>query len=178
MTKLLGMFAILLIFLGLASNAYAQENAAPLVSVAPVDSYTLFWPIISGKTKADRFYSLKLVKENIHSRFIFDGSKKADYLILLGTKRVLEAEKLFKEGKVNLALNSLDSASANFSRSYKAMKVAGEKGKFDANKIRRDRLTNTKSLIDYLKVTSPVEVHAKLDAVKEGADAMLRDYLP
>lgn len=166
----------------LANFVNAQENMVATdqssTSSATVNSFELFWPISAGRTEGDSLYSLKLLKEKIGGFLAFGNTKKADYAVLLGTKRVLEAEKLLKDGKINLALKTLDKADSELNSAYAYVKKAGTEGKLEAEKIRRDRLIYVKRLIDYLKPTSPYNTHQSLDNVKEKADAILRDYLP
>lgn len=169
------LFTLLLLTVSIAG---AQEKEASSgASVSPVDSFDLFWPLVSGKTESDTLYSLKLLKETISGWIIFGDTKKADYAILLGTKRVLEAEKLLNNGKTDLAGKALDRAIAQYSLGYDLAKQAHSKGKFSAKEVRRDRLINIKRLIDYLKTTAPEEVAVRLEETKNKADALLRDYL-
>lgn len=182
-------FAVVSIVLGLSfvliAPVYAQKKlptptptSTPTPTPAPQNSFELFWPLVTGKTESDSVYSLKLIKEQVRGWFIFDNSKKADYAVLLGTKRVLEAEKLIKDGKTDLALKALERATSQFSSAYNHIEKANSKGKFVAKVIRRDRLLNVKILIDRLKTTSPVDIQPALDTVKEKAQAPLRSYLP
>lgn len=168
-------------FLG-GNLANAQESMATAEastsSASEVSSYILFWPLTAGKTESNSFYFLKLFREQLRGWFNFDDNKKADYAIFLGTKRVLEAEKLLKTGKIDLALKALERADAEFTSAYSHIKAAASKGKLSAGEIRRDRLIYVKRLIDYLKITAPSEAQPGLDGVKDRADAILRDYLP
>lgn len=176
---------IFIITLVLSSVALAQvkpiriaATPTPTPSSVYVGSYELFWPLAAGRTEGDSLYSLKLFKEKVQGFFIFTINKKADYAVLLGTKRVLEAEKLIISGKTDLAEKALEKAVSQFSSAYNYIKNADSEGKFIAKEIRRDRLINVKILIDYLKTVSPPEIHPALDAVKEKANAIPRDYLP
>lgn len=154
---------------------FAENSSTPS---ANVDSYNLFWPLAAGKTEEDRFYFLKLFKEQAGGWVIFDDLRKADYAIFLGSKRVLEAEKLLQNGKQELALKALDKANIQFSSAYNFVKNASSKRKISRNEIRRDRLIHVKTLIDYLKNSSPEKVQPVLEKVKDKADSTLRDYLP
>lgn len=185
-SKLFLVIAVFLGFsLGLITPVYAQKKL-PTSTLIPTpttipshqSSYELFWPIVAGKTEGDFLYSLKLAKEQVWSWFIFSDSKKVDYAVLLGTKRVLEAEKLIKESKTKNAEKTLERASNDFSRAYDFAKTAGDKGKFDAGKVRKDRLFNVKTLIDSLKMFAPRDLNTGLDMVKGKADRLLSDYLP
>ena len=153
-----------------------ESSASPATSA--VDSYNLLWPLTAGKTEGESFYSLKLLKEKLSGLFIFDDSKKADYEILLGTKRVLEAEKLLKDGNTTAASKTLENARSEYTSALNHLKKAHSKSKLLTGEIRRDRLIYIKSIVNQLKTTAPQEVQEGLDSVKENADMMLRDYLP
>ncbi len=159
---------------------YAKEitQAETSTSSATINSFELFWPLSAGRTEGDPLYFLKLFREQVIGWFTYGDTKKADYALQLGTKRVLEAEKLLKEGKIDAALKTLDRADKELSSVYTYVKKADSQKKFSTAEIRRDRLVSIKRLIDYLKPTSPENTYQKLDAVKEKADAVLRDYLP
>ena len=106
--------AILLLFLAVTPIAVlAQENDGTVsAKLQNGGSYELFWPLTAGKTMDDPLYFLKLWKEDIGGLFIFNVAKKADYGVMLSTKRILEAEKLLKEEKEDLAVKTLDKALA------------------------------------------------------------------
>lgn len=145
---------------------------------APADSYTMFWPLVAGKTEGQSLYALKLLKENVLGLFAFNKSKKVDYQVMLGTKRVLEAEKLIKENKPDRAKKTLSRASNNFSKAYKLAKSAADRGKFNASKVRKDRLINVKILIDSLKASTSSGLSADLDKAQSSAERIMADYLP
>lgn len=177
-TLMLGVFFVFLATWVSAKNEAPVPTPVPTPTPLAINSYELFWPLVAGRTEGDSLYSLKLLNEQVRGWLIFDKSKKADYSILLGTKRVLEAEELIKDDNIDLALKSLERAGSQFSAAYNHIKDAGSKGKIDKGVIRRDRLINVKLLIDYLKTVSSQEVQPGLDTVKDKADAMLRDHLP
>lgn len=143
-----------------------------------VNSYELFWPLVAGRTEGDSLYFLKLLKERIQGWFIGRDSKKADYEILLGTKRMLEAEMLIKDSKIDSALRTLEKADFYFSKAYNDIKTADSKGKLITKDIGRERLINLKILTDYLKTVAPKDAYPGLDAVREKVDRILGDYLP
>lgn len=109
---LLSLFFVSIIFFSvfLSRPGLAQEEATPSVKLERGGSYELFWPLTAGKTMDDSFYFLKLWREGIGKMFIFDTTRKADYEVTLSTKRVLEAEKLLKEGKEDKAMKTLENA--------------------------------------------------------------------
>lgn len=104
-----------------------EENSTLSAKLKSGGSYELFWPLTAGKTMNDSLYFLKLWKEDIGGMFISDNAQKADYEVTLATKRILEAEKLLKEGKEDLtkktlekALSQLTLARGKFSKATKA----------------------------------------------------------
>lgn len=92
------------------SGAQIQEAKAETATNAKIDSFDLFWPIAAGKTRGDRFYFLKLAKEKVRGALIFGDAKDADYHLFLATKRVVEAEKLLGENKLDEAKDTLQDA--------------------------------------------------------------------
>lgn len=160
-----------------APMVVAQSDASPSAFPEPVDSYNLFWPLFAGKTEADSLYPLKLFKETLVGLFTFGDTKKVDYAILLGTKRVLEAEKLLGEEKDDLAIKALGHAEARFGEAYDLAKKAHAKGKFLPQEVRRDRVVNVKRLVEKLKTGASSEVVAILKKVEGKANILLGDYL-
>ena len=57
---------------------------------------------------------LKIIKENLRGLVIFGMLQKANYAVLLTTKRIIEAEKLILDGKNDFASKSLDLAKTKF----------------------------------------------------------------
>lgn len=161
-----------------AKTAITDDEVETTKENQTVNSYELFWPLAAGKTERDSLYFLKLLKEWVQGWFIGQDSKKADYEVLLGTKRVLEAEALIKNSKIDNALKTLEKADSHFSKAYNYIKVADSKGKLSIRDIRRERLINLRVLTDYLKTVAPKETYPGLDAVREKVDRILGDYLP
>ena len=174
------LIAIFLSLFFVVVNMVSAQSTEPesTVSASPDNSYILFWPLTAGKTEGDSLYSLKLFKEQIGGLFIFGDMKKADYAVLLASKRVLEAEKLIKDGKLDSALKTLGKAENQLSIAYNHVKNQALKDKVLKEEIRKDRLLHIKSFVDYLKTIAPTEAQETLEGVKESADVMLRDYLP
>lgn len=88
-------------------SVYAQETKNELENI---NSFELFWPLVAGKVKGDKFYSLKIFKENARGFLIFGKPQKADYSLFIATKRILEVEKLANDDKKELSLQTLDVA--------------------------------------------------------------------
>lgn len=104
--------ALLLFGVSFGSIVAASVSAQkPTPSPSSVSSFELFWPVVAGKTMDDSLYVLKTLKENLRGMLIFGKAQKADYAVLLSTKRVVEAEKLINEGKNDLADKTLEQAS-------------------------------------------------------------------
>jgi len=128
-----------------------QSSITPVKS-KEVDSYELFWPLVAGKTAGDSWYFLKTSKEKVRGSFIFGNVQKADYMVLLATKRILEAEKLVSEKKFELADWTLNQSLFNLNKALISIKKAGgEKTVFQnraANVV--NRLNNLNEFLPYL----------------------------
>lgn len=116
MTKFL--LAITLSFLLILSPFLAINSLAIEKDLQnkEVNSFELFWPLVAGKTKAQKYYSLKLFKENLRGSLIFGKFQKADYILFLTTKRLLEAEKLADSDDKKNSLETFDMASDNLKK--------------------------------------------------------------
>lgn len=97
--KLLSAIAMFLIFLFTFTASSLAQETKTTTSSAQINTFELFWPITAGKTIDDKFYFLKDFKEKLRGALIFGDTEKANYAILLATKRVLEADKLISENK-------------------------------------------------------------------------------
>ena len=89
--------------------AFSEE-----ASSSPKSTFEAFWPLTAGRTADDPLYYLKVWKENLRGVLIFGNPQKAEYAVLMGTKRVLEADKLLQGGKKDLADKTLGKASEQF----------------------------------------------------------------
>lgn len=99
------------------SFVLAQTPTPPPDMISEINSFDAFWPMVAGKTMEDNIYFLKRAKENVRGLLIFGLSQKADYKVFLATKRILEAEKLIKEGKNDSAKKTLDAVLSELSES-------------------------------------------------------------
>lgn len=112
--KIITFILVVAIFFTLAPSVFAEGSASGSMmkdeKMADVNSFELFWPIVAGKTRGDSFYFLKTLKEDLRGLIIFGNPEKANYSVLLATKRTVEAEKLINEGKQDLANKTLESA--------------------------------------------------------------------
>jgi len=104
-------------------SVLAQEDNQTNESV---NSFELFWPVVAGKSKGDTLYSLKLFKEKVRGFLIFGKPQKADYSLFLTTKRVLEAEKLSKEGKKDYSVQTFDMALSQLAVVEKSIEDSGD----------------------------------------------------
>jgi hypothetical protein len=103
----------LFVFLANFGTTLSAVIPTPIPENNSVNSFELFWPISPGKVMGERFYALKLFKEKIWGFFIFGDYPKADYNVTLSEKRVVEAEKLFKDRKFEDAKKTLLLAEKN-----------------------------------------------------------------
>lgn len=127
-----------------------------------VDSYELFWPTVAGVTMAEPSYFFKTLKEDLRGLLIFGKAQKVDYLISLAIKRTVEAEKLIKLDKKDLAQKTFDKATKdvndaiNLSKpSLKSLDTSiintGKLNKFLASMKQEDLLSKVKELQGLLK---------------------------
>lgn len=70
-------------------------------------SYELFWPLTAGKIPGDKFYNLKVWRDNLMGYLFSDPVKKSEYLKQLANKRLLEAEKLLEIKRTALIAETL-----------------------------------------------------------------------
>lgn len=118
-------FVLVLSQVAMASAKIIASSPTPVPETASeVNSFELFWPISAGKTMGDSLYFLKTLKENLRGMIIFGNPEKADYAILLATKRSVEAEKLIGEGKTDLANKTLEAASHQIDSAQQAISQA------------------------------------------------------
>ena len=109
-----------LVFLFSAHLVFAQN---PSVTSSPKTTFEAFWPMTAGKTVDDSLYFLKIWKETLRGIIVFGNPQKAEYAVYLGTKRILEADKLFNDGKKELADKTLDKALEQFNIAEKNISV-------------------------------------------------------
>lgn len=137
---------LLLVLSGLSftKNVYGQGTE--------VNSFELFWPIAAGKTVEDPIFFLKNLKEKVRGFLVFSPVKKANYAVFIGTKRVLEAEKLINEGKKDSAEKTFKLASSQFDKAQKnidaTLAVGGSFG--EARSEMTKRLNNLETLLKWL----------------------------
>lgn len=171
-------FLVILFILFLFSGTVIASEGDSTISakLKSGGSYELFWPLTAGKTVDEPLYFLKLWKENIQGMLIFNTAKKADYEVMLATKRILEAEKLFKDGKKDLAIQSLEKASSmlifanlQFSTSTK-----------DGNDLRlvkinlKNQLSNLETFLPILAFDQQSNINAESKVLPKTLDTIKR----
>lgn len=137
-------------------------------SAKAVNSYELFWPMVSGRTEADGLsYKLKTFKEGIREYLIFGPAPKANYKVFLGVKRILEAEKLLSENKKALSLSTFDRAINEFEAAQSAVTLDS-----------KDRLEKVTILVKDLdnKYSTDSEINLKLEKVMSQTNALLSKF--
>lgn len=132
MKKIIVGLLLAVLFFASFNDVYAQNNSEATATASPsatsINSFELFWPIVPGKTKGESLYFLKRVKENLRGILIFGDPQKADYLMFLGTKRSVEAEKLINDGKKEFAEETIAEAIANLQSAKSKVEKALQKG--------------------------------------------------
>ena len=165
----------IILFVVLLSPALAKVTPAPTATPTPspaptpaaVDSYVLFWPLVAGKTPDDPLYALKKIKEKIQGILIFDDAKKAEYEIVLATKRLLEAEKLLKNGKQNLAASALENVKESLNEALEQVSDTSKDSK-SVSKVKeelKNKLSNISLFIPQLKTGTEEKISLVLNEI-------------
>lgn len=125
-----------LLFLGLFLSSFFSrqvfaENFIPTPPPAS-DSYTLFYPIVAGKTEGESLYFLKTWRDKLSEFLAFDDYSKSEVYLRNATKKLLESEKLYKTGKFSLAGKTLEAFTNKINNSYElAMKNYNQESNTD-----------------------------------------------
>lgn len=153
---------------------FFTSRVSAVYPTASVNSFELFWPMVSGKVRGDRFYSIKLLKENVRGSLVFSSALKANYNVFLSVKRTLEAEALLKSGKKDLAEKTIDSAISELKNAKSnSEKAINSKQSFSGNDTTMvTRLENLGKLTGSLAVQYP-DSKAKLDDLGSSAKSVL-----
>lgn len=183
MIKKIVVFLLVLVSLfyfrsGVSAKVLTVAFPSPAPSPIPqvVNSYELFWPMVSGKTLGDSLYSLKIFKEKIRSALIFGKAQKADNYLFLAAKRLLETEKLLTDKKEDLASKSLD----NFLSTLMMGLANWEKAKTEESTTSaikeniNNRLNNIDVLLKYLSTRYSGNVKNKIDQGSEEVGKFLK----
>lgn len=156
--------------------ATSQETSPSAQLSRQINSYELFWPLVAGKVEGDSLYFLKILKENLRGMVIFGPAKKAEYAVLLGTKRVLEAEKLTEKGNQDLATKTLLRALDK----YKSAKTNIESIKRNSGTLGpsygeiSNRLSNMQTYLASVLSRRKGEVKTKLEEI----DKLIKELAP
>ncbi|MEK7497829.1 MAG: DUF5667 domain-containing protein [Patescibacteria group bacterium] len=162
--------ALLLVLFSGGNISAVSPSPSP---AAEVNSFELFWPLAPGKVMGDALYPIKSLKESVRGMFIFGVPQRVDYEVLLATKRVVEAEKLLKDGKSDAALKTLDIFLGKLDLSlskWDEAKVAGNTPVSIKDNIRR-QLNNLEVFLKFLASKNKDEVKVKVD---QGLDKVMK----
>lgn len=170
-SKLIYPLLFVLLLLGNTGSAFAQENLPATASAATPnisDSYTLFWPVVAGKTMDNRLFFLKEWKESIKGVFIFGRAESVDYEIQLSTKRILETEKLLNEKKNIYALKSLERAKEYLISAHQGLQ-SSEKNKLNHDAINNinNQLENLDMFLVSLNTNTNEDVKSKINEIQQ-----------
>lgn len=158
-----------------ASPSPSPSPAPSTESATPVDTFTLFWPIVAGKTKDDSMYFLKRAKEEVRGFFIFGKPQKAEYKVFLATKRLLEADSLITAGKTESASQTLDDVIKNLEEAANLMKDAkSDPARAGVIAETNKKLNNMNTLLEFL-VNKGSEPQTKLKEAKDKTQALKAD---
>lgn len=169
-SSLIAKITLVLLFIVLLLNPVniqAQE-VQPATSSGNASSFESFWPLSAGKTIDDSLYFLKIWKENLRGVLIFGLPQKADYAVFLGTKRVLEAEKLIQVGKKDLAEQTFKKASEQFDIAEKNIDAVLSKKQLLGSSIStmRPRLDNLTLFLPQLDTPESDRVLSKVKSIR------------
>lgn len=137
-----------------------------------VDTFTLFWPLTAGKTRADSIYILKQWKEELRALLIFGKPQKAEYMVFLSSKRLLEADSLIRSGKTDLAFRTLEDALINLNKAEKFINESKDDTTLNSvSEETKKKLKNLTILLDYL-ISQSKEPMKMLKEVKDKSVAL------
>lgn len=164
----------LVISLSLSVSVYAQQASQTASTSAAVDRFELFWPLTAGKTSDQSLYFLKRLKENFRGMLIFGTAQKADYQVMLATKRLLEADKLLIDGKTAAADETLQAGSESLRSARLAMDTVDKASAADTIINMQKRLANMDKLLVELqqKYSDNTRVQEMLKLEQEAASKL------
>lgn len=158
----IGFFFFIILFFSSAA-VYAEDATSSTKS-----TYEAFWPLTAGRTIGDPLYFLKIFKEDLREIFIFGSPRKAEYAVFIGTKRVLEADKLLKEGNKDFTDKTLINAAEQFDKAQKNMDSAKkEKKPLDVIESSvKPRLENLVILLQTMQSGKASEILKKVESIR------------
>lgn len=160
-----------------SSTVFAQQATISGQPNEATSSFELFWPLSAGRTEGDSLYGLKLLKEQIRGWFIFKEAPKADYQVMLSTKRILEADKLLQGNKTDQTVKTLDQALINLRDARLNIASAQDAGdNFSAIKENLTKqLLNLEAFIPRLIGGTSGDIQKRLEKVKENVEQFLEE---
>lgn len=172
--KLVSLFLLFLLLvpgpLTLAQDNDKDQQSPVAESSKSADAYSLFWPVVPGKTIKDSTFFLKQLKESFGEFFSFGEINKSEYQINLSEKRLVEAYKLFIEDKdFSSAFKTLDMNEQNRDNSLQYLKKAQE-AKKEVKELRIrlvSSLEKQQTVIKGLLSKVPDEQRGKLSEIVE-----------
>lgn len=169
--KIVSFFIAFFLFINVSGLVLAQS---PTPTPFPKTSYELFYPIVAGKVPTDQLYFLKLFKEWLAGKVLFDYINKSDFHLSLSKKRLVEAEKLIIDKKdTKLIKKTLEKAANEFQSAVKSAKTGEEKGKQTRdiyNTLKNDGNTISKFALS-LSESSEGEVKEALNSLSNSIKA-------
>ncbi len=141
------------------------------------NSFEIFWPITAGKTVDESGYNLKRFKENLRGMLIIGKLQKANYSIDLGTKRLLEAEKLMNKNNTEPSCIALAEADAEFVKAqtnFKDTKLHGGKTKVFSEEV-KPKLEKVSIFLKLLRNNSNTKFANKVLSVDQHIDLFLSE---
>lgn len=160
---------------------FAENNeASPSTKLNQViDSYTLFWPIVAGKTPADSFYFLKTFKENLDGIFMFNNAKKGEYELTLATKRLLEAEKLANDEKKDLAIKTFNTVDKHIKKAGSLLEDAKDKDVKNYGVVYpevKNKISNISLYLPQLKSVLGGDFNSSIDSISTSATLLQNKF--
>lgn len=155
-----GLFAVLILPIGVSAKTLPVASPSPTPSPAPtvIDSYQLFYPVSHGRVMGDTLYALKSIKESLREIIIFGAAKKAEYNITLSEKRLVEAEYLFNAKKdYPNAQKSLMAAKEKMEKTVDLIGKSGDSGAASVKMKLGVSLDKQRQLLNYLATLVPEE---------------------
>lgn len=137
-----------------------------LMEPQTLSSYELFWPVVAGRTRSSRLYMVKRLKEQVRGLLIFGHAQKVDYRISLATKRLLETEQLANEGKVDLAMATLEDADKELVKATSIWANISDRSTVSQDMINElnNKLANLQTFIPQLEEKSSEELNTSLES--------------
>jgi len=158
-------FLLVIVFL-LPLQTFAQENQAS-PSAQTVDVYSLFWPVVPGKTVSDSMFWAKQLKENLGGLFKFGSINQASYKTEIAEKRFVESYKLLEDKDYDNAFKSLELNKAARAEAVKLKKKALEEKQdtLELTKKLVKSLENQQKALIFIQTQLPEDQKSKLEAM-------------